>query len=130
MLRYSSLQIRGKTDVKTLICNGVQDVDVEHVCHLSDRPREAKPFTRYVEFPAAAPISTLPASTGEGHSSSSGNSRKATSSHQLAQIFVLANAAKAMAAAAVRFLTSSLHRMCSTCLQIVPVHALRITPIS
>src|SRR4051794_1221435 len=35
-----------------------------------------------------------------------------------------------MAAAAVRFFTSSLHRMCSTCLQIVPVDALRITPIS
>ncbi len=45
-------------------------------------------------------------------------------------IFALANAAKAMAAAEVRFLTSSLHRMCSTCLQMVPVHALRMTPIS
>jgi len=54
---------------------------------------------------------------------------KATSS-QIAQIFALANAVRAMAAAAVRFLTSSLRRMCSTCLQIVPVHALRITPIS
>ena len=54
---------------------------------------------------------------------------KATSS-QIAQIFALADAVRAMAAAAVRFLTLSLHRMCSTCLQIVPVHALRITPIS
>jgi hypothetical protein len=35
-----------------------------------------------------------------------------------------------MAAAAVRFSTQSLLRMRWTCLQIVPVHALRITPIS
>ena len=45
-------------------------------------------------------------------------------------LLLLANAAKAMAAADVRFLTRSLHRMRSTCLQIVPVHALRMTPIS
>jgi hypothetical protein len=44
--------------------------------------------------------------------------------------FGFANAAKAMAAAEVRFFTSSLQRMCSTCLQMVPVHALRMTPIS
>ena len=49
---------------------------------------------------------------------------------QVAQAFASANAANAMAAAAVRFFTSGLHRMCSTCLQIVPVHALRITAIS
>jgi hypothetical protein len=36
--------IRDKADVKTVICNGVQDVGVEHVCHLKDRPREAKAF--------------------------------------------------------------------------------------
>jgi hypothetical protein len=44
--------------------------------------------------------------------------------------FALANAARAMAAAAARFSTQSLLRMRWTCLQIVPVHALRITPIS
>ena len=44
--------------------------------------------------------------------------------------FCVGHAARAMAAAAVRFSTPSLLRMCSTCLQIVPVHALRITPIS
>jgi hypothetical protein len=43
--------------------------------------------------------------------------------------FAFANAGRAMAAAAVRFSTFSLAKMCS-CLQIVPVHALMITPIS
>jgi len=44
--------------------------------------------------------------------------------------FASANFARAIAAAAVRFSTLSLIKMRWTCLQIVPVPALRITPIS
>src|SRR5262245_48765141 len=40
------------------------------------------------------------------------------------------NTAMAMAAAAVRFSTCNLLRMCSTCLQIVPLDALRMTLMS
>jgi hypothetical protein len=55
---------------------------------------------------------------------------EAAPSRQIAYFLALANAAMATTAAAVRFSTLSLAKMCSTCLQIVPVHALRITPIS
>jgi len=71
-----------------------------------------------------------PADAGESNGLRSQRQTEATSSIQIAHFFALANAARAMAAAAVRFSTQSLLRMRWTCVQIVPVHALRITPIS
>jgi len=71
-----------------------------------------------------------PADAGESKGLQSQSQTEATSSHRIDHLFALANATRAMAAAAVRFSTQSLRRMRSTCLQIVPVHALRIRPIS
>jgi hypothetical protein len=71
-----------------------------------------------------------PADVGESNGFRSQRQTEATSSHQIAHFFALANAVRAMAAAAIRVSTQSLLRIRSTCLQIVPGHALRITPIS
>jgi hypothetical protein len=48
----------------------------------------------------------------------------------MAYFLASANVARAIAAAEVRFSTLSFTKMRWTCLQIVPVQALRITPIS
>jgi len=56
--------------------------------------------------------------------------RRVSLSHQIAHFLTSANFARAIAAAEVRFSTLSFTKMRWTCLQIVPVQALRITPIS
>ena len=86
------------------------------------------PATDTADYSALNPC--WPVETGGAEAASLRIQTEATPSHQIAHFFALANAASAITAAAVRFSTFSLAKMCSTCLQIVPVHAIRITPIS